>query len=157
MEGKLASISGTNLTVTSWGGNWNVDASSAKLARRFGGASNLTEFLAGDSLTIIGTVATTSSWTIKAKAVRNEFIQVKNANFSDTISNLSASGFTLTTTKQTIQVTVDSNTKVRLDNKTSTFASLTNGMTAQVKGVWNRTQSTVMASNINAHSPKATE
>jgi len=41
LQGTIASISGTTLTINSWGGAWNIDASTAKIVRRFGGTANL--------------------------------------------------------------------------------------------------------------------
>ncbi len=156
LEGTVASISGSILNVASWGGTWSVDTSSAKLLRRFGAASSLSEFQAGDAVAVTGTASQSGSWAITAKQVRNSSIQMKNAAFSGIISNLSGSNFTLTTTSRgAVAVTVNSDAKVYLNGKASTVSSLANGMSATISGVWNRNESTVAASKISARVPKS--
>jgi hypothetical protein len=157
LVGTLKSISGNSLTVTSWGGDWIVDASSAKLIRRLGGTSNLSEFQAGDQLSIQGTVLT-SGWSVTAKKIQNLSIQVKNADFSGTISalNVSARTFILKTAKRgDLQVSVNSDAKIYINkDKAAQLSDLSNGMIARIKGVWNRNASTVLASWIRAGLPK---
>ncbi len=156
LEGTISSVSGSTLNVASWGGTWSVDTSSAKLVRRFGGTSSLSEFQTGDSVAVTGT-ALTSGWVITAKQVRDNSIQVKNAAFSGTISNLSGSSFTLTTTSRgAVSVTVNSDAKVYVDGKVSSVSALANGMRATISGVWDRNQSTVNASRVSARSVKST-
>lgn len=154
LAGSLVSASGTTLTVASWGGNWTVDASSAKLIRRFGGASNVSEFQTGDALMVTGTVSQSAAWTIAARVVRDNSIQVRNASFSGTISNLGANSFSFDTRNRgVIQVSTDSNTKFYVNGKAGTFSDLANGMTGTISGVWDRNQSTVHAMVVRVRTP----
>jgi len=101
-----------------------------------------------------GKVSTTTSWAILAKTIRDNSIQTKNASLSGTISNLTTNSFTLTGKNKTLQVTTDTTTKFKVDGQTAAFTNLTNGMTAQVSGIWDRTLSTIMANKVNAHTAK---
>ncbi len=156
VSGAVAAVQNTSFTVTSWGGVWTINlGSSAKIVRRFGGTSNLSEFAPGDYVTITGTANQSASWTIDADTVRNMSIQTRNAYFSGTISNLNGTTFTLTTqARGNIAVTVPSDAKVMVNGQTSSASSLMNGMTAVVSGVWDRNQSTVSATNVKARTPK---
>lgn len=160
LMGTLKSTSGTTLTVTSWGGDWSVDASNAKLLRRFGATSSLSEFQVGDELSVMGTISSSGSWSITATTVRDEWIQVKNANSYGTISNLnvSAGTFTLTTSgKGALQVSTSSNTKIYLNGGSATLSNLANGMMARVTGVWDRSMSTILANAVRARTASTGE
>jgi len=152
LVGTLVSVSSTTLTVTSWGGNWSVDASNAKLVRRYGGQSNLSEFQAGDYLQIQGTASSSAAWTIIATIVKDNSIQVKNVNVMGTISNLNASstpGFTLTAQNgQVIQVNVTSATRIYVNGQQGALSNLSNGISVRVKGVLDRNSKNILADRI---------
>ncbi|MCX6702282.1 MAG: DUF5666 domain-containing protein, partial [Candidatus Wolfebacteria bacterium] len=138
------------LNVASWGGTWVVNAANAKLTRRFGGASNLSEFQNGDLLAISGTVAQ-SGWAVTAGTIKNNSIQTKNASFSGTISNFNASNqtFTLqTTSRGNVAISVNASTTILLRGKQVNFSDLASSTRATVSGIWDRNQSAFMASKI---------
>lgn len=152
LTGTIASISGNTLSVASWGGQWSVDATSAKIVRRYGGTSSLSEFQNGDQVAVQGTAAQ-SGWTITATNIRNNSIQTRNASFSGTISNFNASNqtFTLgTTARGNVTISVSGSTTILLGGKQAAFSSLANSPRATVSGIWGRNQSTVIASKISA-------
>ncbi len=156
LSGTVAAMQSGSFTLNSWGGVWNINvASSTKIIRRFGGTSNLPEFAVGDAVLVSGTVSTTTSWAVNAAKVQNMSIQTRNASFNGTISNLSGSSFTLTTkSRGGVKVTVNTDARVMVNDKTGAVSDLANGMTATISGVWDRTQSTVMASKVVARTPK---
>ncbi len=158
LRGTLDSIGTNTLTIKSWGGIWNINiATSTKLVRNFGGASNLSEFQKGDWVSVQGKINDSAAWTIDATIVKNSSIQAKNADFSGIISNMSSSTFSLTTAKRgTVQVTVNADAKIIVDHKTGVITDLKNGMVAKIKGVWNRAQSSVAASWISVKTAVAT-
>lgn len=157
LRGTLKSVGTASITVTSWGGDWVVNiGSDAKLTRRFGGASNLSELQAGDNVQVNGSINQSAAWTVDAKTVKDNSIQARNADFTGTISGLSGSAFALATqSRGNVNVTVNSDAKITVNGATSTVAGLQNSMRVQVKGVWDRNQSTVMASRVVARTPKA--
>ena len=154
LVGKLTAVSGTNLTVQSWGGNWSVDASGAKIVRRFNGEASFAEYQIGDTVTVWGE-ASANALTVKAKMVKDESIQKRGADFVGVISGITASSttsFTLTTqNKGALLITVNAATKISINGVlASTTAGLANGMYAQVAGVWDTNNSTVIATSVNA-------
>lgn len=155
LRGTIASISGLIINVDSWGGTWIVDATSANLIRRFGGKSNISEFMVGDSVDVRGTVSPSASWTIIAKTVRDYSIQERNATFSGTISNVNqqAQTFSFTTNARgVLNVTMDAAVKIYVNGKPAAFSDLADGMRATVHGVWNRKQDGLIAKKILAKS-----
>ncbi len=157
LRGTLQSIGSNFVVVTSWGGNWTINVnSSTTFVRRFGGTSGLLEFVIGDNIQVNGKISQSAVWTIDAKNIKNNSIQARNANFAGTISGLSGSMFTLTTPRRgDVKVTVNADARIMVNGATSTVSGLQNGMRADVKGAWNRNQSTVMASRVVARTPNA--
>ncbi len=154
LVGKLMAISGTNLTVASWGGSWTVDASKAEVVRRFGGDSGLSEYQVNDVLMVHGQ-ASMAGLSIVAKVIKNESIQKRGAQFFGVITDLNASSttaFSLKTEKfGNLAVTASSSLKIVINGQaSSSTAGLANGMYAQVSGVWDRVNSTVIANTIIA-------
>ena len=152
--GTLSAISGSTLTINSYGGAWTINTANAKLIRRFGGASSVAEFQVGDLITINGEIST-GAWTITAKEVRDESIQARNSNPTGLLSNLNtaAGTFTLTTKAgKAFQITTASSTSIRLNAKSgpATLTDLSNGMTVQVWGVENINQATIAANRVVA-------
>ena len=155
LVGKLTAISGTNLTLASWGGNWSVDASNATIVRRANGDANLSGYQVGDMIAVHGKASMTNL-SVVARTIKNESVQKKErANFIGVISNLNASSttsFTLTVKERgALTIMTNASTTVSINGQpASSTASLANGMFAQITGVWDGTNSTVIASSINA-------
>lgn len=155
LRGTIASISGLIINVDSWGGTWVVDANSANLIRKFGGKSNISEFMVGDSVDVRGTVSPSGSWTIVANTVRDYSIQERNATFSGTISNVNQQAQTFSFTSNArgvLGVTMDAAVKIYLNGKLASFSDLADNMKATVSGVWNRKQDGLIAKKIMARS-----
>ena len=158
LEGTLASVSGTTLTINSWGGVWTVDASGAKLLRRFGGAASVSEFKQGDAMIVLGT-AQQSGWAVTAKSVRDMSIQERNVRPIGTVSGLSGTGFTLTTAAgKSYQVSAEASTTIVMSGKSGSWANLANGVRVEVWGVLDRLEQTLSATRIRvfASRPHAT-
>lgn len=157
LDGSIASVSASAITVNSWGGVWTINIGpDTKLVRRFGGTSTTSEFMVGDVVSVSGMASKDAAWTINAKNVKDMSIQARNASFSGVISNLNGNTFSLATReRKTVSVTMNADVKVRVGEKATTTAALANGVTASVSGVWDRTQATVMAAKVTiTHMPK---
>lgn len=153
LRGTLSSITGNTLNIASWGGTWVVDVTNAKFTGKGGGAAGtgLSQFQTGDWITVMGTAGTSTAWSVTAKQVRDESLQVKKASVSGTISDLSGSNFTLSGKNgKTSNVTVNADGKIWVGGVISTVSGLSNGLFAQVGGVWNRAQDTILASMVRA-------
>lgn len=154
LVGTLSAVSGSTLTINSYGGAWTIDTSKAKLIRRFGAASSVAEFQIGDLVTINGEIST-GAWTITAKEVRDESIKARNSNPIGVLSNLNTVAGTFTLTNKAgkvFQISTASSTPIRLNSKSgpATLTDLSNGMTVQVWGVENTGQSTIAATRVAA-------
>lgn len=122
MAGTVSAVSGTTLSVNTWGGTWQVTGVTT------------TDIQVGDTVKVNGNVA--SGMTITAKKV----IEVPGQpvkKLSGVISNLNATAGTFTLTTQhngAVTVTTNSSTQVFLNGGVSALSSLSNGATASVSG-----------------------
>lgn len=122
LTGTVSAVSGTNLSVNTWGGTWQVTN------------ANTTDIQVGDIVKVNGTVA--SGMTIGAKKVV-EIPSQPIKKLSGTVSNLNtaAGTFTLTTEHNgVVTVTTNSSTQIFLNGGVSALSSLSNGGTASVSG-----------------------
>jgi len=71
LRGTIASISGTTLTVNSWGGTWTVDIASGASILPAAANGNIGQFSTGDFVGVQGTVSQSANWTINANLVRD--------------------------------------------------------------------------------------
>ena len=71
LRGTIASISGTTLTVNSWGGTWTVDIASGASILPAAANGNISQFSTGDFVGVQGTVSQSANWTINANLVRD--------------------------------------------------------------------------------------
>ena len=149
LENRLANLENKNqtvLTITGINGNtitgtdktgttFTVDASSAKIVRRFQGSATISELAVNNKISIKGTVTSNS---IVATSIRDLSLQTKNGNLTGTISNLSTDSFTLTN-KQGVAYTVNTTPTTKYTgSKThtiSSLANLANGDTVLVLGL----------------------
>ncbi len=146
--GKVTQIQGSMLSVLSSTTTYNVDASSAKLVRRFGGDMSLSEIQTGDTLSIFGTL-TASTTNIKATLIRDESLQARNGTFEGVITSVSSSSFVLQTKGRSAQtINVTSSTVLKKQGVSITLADLTPSTTVHVSGVWDRTNSNVTAKTV---------
>lgn len=155
IEGKVSSVSGNTLMLESWGGNWNIDISSAKFYRGSGDASAVSELKNGDAVAVRGSMNSSTTLGIKATQVRDYSVQMQSNAFVGTVSNISSSSknFTLTTAAgKTYSVTAATSTKIYVNGKKTLglFSDIISGMRAQVKGVLNVAQNTISATQIVA-------
>src|ERR1051326_2442811 len=142
--GTVVSVSGNTVTITGKDNvTYTVDATNAKLYRRFGATMLLANVQNGDTIQVFGSVNGTN---IAATLIRDESLQTHNGSFEGTVSAISGSSFTLQSKKRGNQtIHTDSATMFKLGNATGTIASLSVGEQVVVKGVWDRTNSNVTA------------
>lgn len=144
MRGTVASVATGSLTVDSWGGPWTINVGAdAKVLPSLNGLK------AGDFVGILGTVSTSSNFTINATLVRDwtsqramreakhrEKNRERPRDYRGTASNLSGSSFTLTTAKGTVY-TVEVASDAKILNRTRgalPFADIGDGNTVLVRG-----------------------
>jgi RNase P/RNase MRP subunit p29 len=109
----------------------------------------LGEIIVNDELMVNGTVSSSTGTAITAKMIRNNSLQARNGTFEGTVSNLTATGFTVATKNRKDQtITVNASTTFSKEGKTAAMTDLTNGSRVVVKGVWDRANSIVTAKSV---------
>jgi len=152
---KTVSVTGTvsgtpsGMTITINGKNsitYSIDATNAKLVRRYGAAMQIGDIQNGDTLAVTGPLIGTN---ITATLVRNNSLQAHNGTFVGTVSAVSSPSFTLQSKARGNQtINTNSTTVFKQDNKTVDFSALAVGETVTVSGVWDRTNANVTASKV---------
>lgn len=152
--GKVTAVSGNSITMTSGGNTVTIDASNAKLVRRFGATLQLSDIQVGDTLAVTGNL---SGSVITAKTIRDISLQARFGAFVGTVSAIGSGNFTLQSKRrgsQTINLT--STTIIKLGSQTASSSALAVGETVTVFGVWDRTNSNVTASRVVIKVPRVT-
>lgn len=145
---KTGSMTAGTLTVkTKEGATLTVNlTSNSHMMRRFWGkVGSLEEMQVGDVLNIVGKYTDDTKTTVNAILVRDRSIQKRFGVFIGTVSNVSTTGFTLTTPNRGAQtVTLTSTTKLTdRTGKTITATDVQNGHRVRVHGLWNLQSKTV--------------
>ncbi len=145
-RGSVTAINGSTMTVYRAGTTVSVDGSSAKLIRRFGAASSVSEFSVGDMVAVQGTWTDSSKTAVTAKIIRDVSIQKRHDVFSGKVTSVSDTGFEVQTMKRATQtVTVNANTKYygRTKKAAMTLSNIQVGDRVTVRGLWDRTLKTI--------------
>jgi len=169
LRGTVVSVSGSALTVQSWGGNWTVNvASGAEVLPAVTGvtATDLSAFKAGDFVGVQGNADATASWTINAKTVRDWTVKAtENTNrkdvqgteksgkeqgvgrvFEGTASGVSGTSFSLAAQNHTFTVNAASATSILNRNwLTIGLSAIQNGDHVRVFGTADASMTTVTA------------
>jgi len=147
VTGAVASVSGSTISLTATGGTYTVDATNAKILRKYGATMTVADMQTGDSLSVVGTVSGTS---ITAKTIRDNSQQQKNGTFSGTVSSVSGSSFVLASKQRGNQtINTDSTTKFKESGQTSvSMSNVAVGENITTSGLWDSTNSTVAATNV---------
>ncbi len=143
-EATVASISGTALTVSKDGQNYEIDTNGAKIKRKYNARASFGEIRAGDVLTIKGRY--TTEFQIRAREIKDLSIQRWKGTFVGTVSSIDSANnkFVLASNKRGSQtVEVSSNTKFVYRKTDKTFADLKVGDEVTLKGTWNSTSSII--------------
>jgi hypothetical protein len=149
LTGTVNAISGTTITLSTSKGSISIDASNAKLVRRFGAAMLITDAQVGDQLVVRG-ILSTDATSLVASMVRDMSLQARNGTFSGKIVSVGSNSFMLQSNVrggQTINIT--SSTVIKRNGQAAQFSDLAAGQSVRVSGVWDRTNSNVTATSIN--------
>lgn len=130
---------------------YDAETSVSQLVRRNGSPLVFSEMLVGDKVQVTGQVWPDHSMT--AQVVRNMSLYAHAGGFSGKITAMdtASKSFTLqsgTHGSQSIQTS--GLTVISKQSTASTFNALEIGMTAQVKGVWERSRNNVLAQQVKA-------
>lgn len=146
VNGVVTVKSGSTLTVAKDGRTYIVNTdSNTKFRRHFWGKSSLADILVDDRVNVWGKFTNEATNTLLATMIRDLSILKRRGAFMGTILSKSADSFVMSTLERGNQtVTTNSATKfVKRNEQTMTFADLQVGDKVRVKGVWNKTLSTI--------------
>ncbi len=149
VTGTVSSISGTTINLTGSSLSYIVDASSAKIMRKYGSVMQVADIATGDTLQVVGTVSGTN---VIAKTIRDSSQQQKNGSFAGSVTAVSSAGFTLQTKNrgsQTINTTGSTVFKKAGQTDTGGLADVAVGQNVVVSGIWDSTANTVAATTVS--------
>jgi hypothetical protein len=164
LAGKVASISGSTVVVSSWGGSWSVDTTGATLKGSNQQSITLSDVKVGDEVKVEGTVSS-SSLAVHASSFIDKVVPPVPANSKTAVgvlTSLNVSGGTFMVVpkfmhmdlKGSVNVVTNASTKVFLNGNASTLASLSNDMGVVVKGTYNADTKVLTATTINAYNQR---
>lgn len=151
LTGKATAISGTTVTLAGNNGTtYTVDASTARLTRRFGATMVVGDIQINDQLLVKSVAMDTSTSTaIKAASIQDMSLQARNGSFSGTVQSISGNNFVLQSQNRGLQtILTNSTTKITKGSVAATLSDLVVGATIKVDGVWDNTNSNVTANKI---------
>ena len=152
--GKATSVNGTTIALTANNGaTYTVNASTARIIRKFGAVMTINDIQINDQLFVqgilMGATTGTMGTTIQAKLIQDMSLQARNGSFAGTIQSISGNSFVLQSANRGLQtIFTSSTTKILKGNATASLTDLIVGATVKVDGVWNNTNSNVTASKI---------
>jgi hypothetical protein len=156
VTGTLTVMSGTTVpavfTVTSGATTYTVNVSATtKIVRKFNGTSDLGEFTIGDSIQVTGKLSNDVANTIDATKIKDLSIQRIGGTFKGAVvaTACGSSSFTFKPdgrVQQTVKLTAA--TKITRGGTKIACADLVAGERTKVIGVWNKTNSTVVADRV---------
>lgn len=135
---------------TSSAANYRAETGTARLARKNGADMNFDEIQAGDRVKIKGKIWPDNS--INASFVRDMSLYAHNSAFAGKITGLSPRNLSFTMESRrykTQTIVTDRYTKFLKNNVPASFADIVLGMTANVKGTWERANLIVAASEVS--------
>jgi hypothetical protein len=140
----VANIEGYTITATKNSTTYTIDATNARLNRRYNARANFSEMLAGDTIIVWGTIDGSN---ITASKIQDLSIQQWKATFNGSITAIDSANnnFSLQTNSRGTQtVNVYDYTKFKYRARTAkTFSDLQVGDRVVAKGIWNRAHNLV--------------
>jgi len=143
----ITEINGKIINVTKDSTTYTVDATNARIVRKFDAKADFSEVLTGDIINVWGTLDGT---TVTARKIKDLSIQKAHGVFSGTIKSIdsTAKTFVLQSNKRGDQTAhVTDSTRIKQKGQTKAFADLQVGNNIQVKGTWNKTHNKIY--NVN--------
>ncbi|MDR3643351.1 MAG: DUF5666 domain-containing protein [Candidatus Doudnabacteria bacterium] len=147
VSGTVAGVSGESISLTGTGSSYTVDATHAKIVRKYGAVMAVADIQTGDALSVVGVVTGTN---ISAKIIRDNSQQQRNATFSGTVSSVNGGSFILETKQRGSQTVYTSSTTVFKERGLASVGinNVTAGENVTAFGIWDSASNTVTASRV---------
>lgn len=150
VTGVVNRIVGNQLTFsTPNAATYRAETSSAKLTRKYGAAMNFDEIITGDKIEVTGMVWPDNS--INASLVKNLSLYVHNSTFVGKIGVVDVAGANFTLESKTYgsqTIHINNLTVVKKNGSASSLAEMKTGMGATVKGIWERDNKNIAATEV---------
>ncbi len=160
--GNVTAITGTAFTLAASDGTaYSVDASAAKVFRRYGYPAVESDIQIGDQVQVTGTMASadaTTGATLTASVIRDQSIQELNGTFTGKVASLGDNTFAMQTYNNGLEtIYLTDSTVITINGQPGgSFSDLAPGSYVFVQGVWNRSGEPVAANRNNIKTPAAT-
>ncbi len=161
---KVTGVAGNVISAyTTWGSvtlNWAVNADAgAKIIRKYGGISSISEISVGDFISFHGNMVTTvgSPLTVNADIVKDWSIQNRGASMNGMVKSVDSAGMKFVLShedKADVTVMVTSSTKIMKGDAVGVFADITVGAKVSVRGTLNTLTNTLTADMVKVNVPK---
>ena len=147
VSGKVTSVSGTTIDLNAKSGSYVIDASAAKMVKRFGGKMSVSDIQTGDVLRVQGQISGTN---VTAKNIIDLSLQVRNGVFLGTVKSISGNDFVLQSRGRGQQtVNTNGDTKFYKNGKIASSSDLVVGEEVRVTGIWDRTNKNITATKVD--------
>lgn len=150
--GIVSYINGSNIYFkTGSGASFSAEISGASLVRKNGTPITLTDFWVGDKIEVKG-----SPWhdnSISATSVRDLTLYTHTGSFSGKIIEISPQNlsFKVQSTQPAVRtITTNYLTGIKKNGSAAVFNNLELGMSVKIKGSWERTESPILATLVDA-------
>jgi hypothetical protein len=150
--GTVTAVSGNTISMTGTGSAataYTVDATNAKVYRKYGATMQVSVIQTGDTLQVRGPV---NGAIIAATTIRDQSQQQRNGTFTGSVTAVSGSSFTIQSKARSSQTVSTDSTTVFDKNgavDSSGVADVAVGSNVTVTGLWDSTNSNVAASKVN--------
>lgn len=151
LTGVVTAFNGNQITFAATSAaKYTADSGSAQLTRKNGVAIKLSEILVGDKISVTGTLWGDNS--ISASFIQDLSLYTHTSSFSGKISSINSADNSFVMDSKTYgSQTIHTNnfTTYYKNGSSATFKDLILGMTASVKGQWDRSSVDVTAMTVN--------
>jgi hypothetical protein len=149
-SGTITKINGSQIFFAATSAaNYSVDIANASLIRKNGVVMQFSEFLVGDKVEVIGTLWNDNS--ISASTIKDLSLYAHTGTYSGKIISInpSASSFVMQSKTYGSQtITTNNFTAFSKNGGSAAFSDMQLGMTASVKGMWDRTNTKIIATSV---------
>jgi hypothetical protein len=151
LTGSITALSGNQIIFAATSAaTYAADTGSAQLLRKNGAAMQLSEFIVGDKIQVTGTLWGDNS--IGATTIRDLSLYTHTGTYSGKISAINTADNSFTMNSKTYgSQTIHTNnfTSYSKNGSSATFKDLILGMTASVKGMWDRSKLNITATSVS--------
>jgi hypothetical protein len=150
-SGTITKINGSQIFFAATSAaNYSADIANASLIRKNGVVMQFSEFLVGDKVQVVGTLWNDNS--ISATTIKDLSLYAHTGTYSGKIISINPSGSSFIMQSKTYgsqTITTNNFTAFSKNGGSAAFSDMQLGMTASVKGMWDRTNTKIIATSVD--------